>query len=89
LRYLSRVRISRHSVPNDGSPLAILLRVDANARLSSLVPANQERLANVWLRAGNVAQYHSNITRNHGPSVVPDAEIHFALQHPNNLLMGC
>jgi hypothetical protein len=26
---------------------------------------------------------------NHGPSVVPDAEIHFALQHPNNLLMGC
>jgi hypothetical protein len=28
--------------------------VDANARLSSLVPANQERLANVWLRAGTV-----------------------------------
>jgi hypothetical protein len=48
------VRIFPAFRSNDGSPLAILLGVDANARLSSLVPANQERLANVWLRAGTV-----------------------------------
>src|SRR5262249_14374725 len=34
-----------------------------------------------------VAGYYSNITRDHGPSLVADAEVHFALQYPSNLLV--
>jgi hypothetical protein len=35
----------------------------------------------------DVAGYHGNVTGDHRPLFVPDAEIHLALEHPNNLLV--
>ena len=34
-----------------------------------------------------VAGYHRNVARDHRLSVISDAEIHLALEHPNDLLM--
>jgi hypothetical protein len=35
----------------------------------------------------NVTGYHRNVARDHGSPIVPDPEVHFAIEHPNDLLM--
>jgi hypothetical protein len=35
----------------------------------------------------DVTGYHRNVARDHGSPIVPDAEVHFALEHPNDLLV--